>query len=124
VKGRREIISAVDAVLDEVDGLPYADSRLRELLTDENRAELEPLLIALGYHFIAHDEKEARARSEDAFGAAIELEIRRLPPMIKSNPSLVARRHDLLWVVRHGERPDLHARSASDAYRLLGEDSG
>jgi hypothetical protein len=141
VERRRKIISAVEAVLDEVDGLPYADSRLRKLLTDENRAELESLLIALGYHFIAHDEKEARARSEDAFGAAIEFDNRRFPPTIKSlppetlgqweamtadatHPALTARLHDLLWVARNGTRPDLHARSASDAYLLLGDDSG
>ncbi len=138
--GTSEIVASVQAILDEVDGFPYVESRLRALVTEANKGDLEPFIIALGYHFIGHDEEEARARSEDAFGAAIEFDNRRFPPLLKSlpstilerwdaavteseHPALLARLNDLLWVTRHGERPDLHARAASDAYRSVAEGS-
>ena len=95
--------------------------------------ELAPFVAALGYHFIEQSHDQLRDRAEGAFGAAMEFDNKRFPPTIKSlpetilsewnevveatsSPVLLARLHDLLWVARHSERPDLHARAASDSY--------
>lgn len=133
-----ETIASLEAAVDESNGFPYAGSRLAEAVTDETRDEFAPFVIALGYHFIEHGAEELRARAEGAFGAAMEFDNKRFPPMVASlppetlsrwvevtevteNSALLARLHDLLWVARQGDRPDLHARAASDAYVEVAE---
>lgn len=136
-----ETIATLEQAAEESEGFDFMGSRLQALATDENRDQLEPFLIALGYLFVEQGEEELRGRSEEAFGAAMEFDNRRFPPSLQEleeetvkaweqaldaveHPALVARFHDLLWVLRRSERPDLHARAAADAYVELASRPG
>ena len=80
---RPETIATLEQAAEESEGLDYMGSRLEALVTDENRDQLEPFLIALGYLFVEQAEEELRARSEEAFAAAIEFDNRRFPPSLQ-----------------------------------------
>lgn len=138
---RPETIATLEQAAEESGGLDYMGSRLQDLVTDQNREQVEPFIIALGYLFVEQGDVESRERSEEAFGAAMEFDNQRFPPTLQDldegaaeawedaldaveHPALVARFHDLLWVMRRGERPDLHARAAADAYLELAEQAG
>jgi Domain of unknown function (DUF4209) len=129
-------IATLEQVAEKSDGLDLMGSRLQQLVTEENRDELDPFVVALSYLFVEQGEEELRGRSEGAFGAAMEFDNRRFPPRLEDlgedvpvaweaalasvkQPALVARLQDLLWVARRGERPDLHARAAVDAYLMF-----
>lgn len=133
---RPETIATLEQAAEESDGLDLMGSRLQSLVTEENREQLEPFVVALGYLFVEQGDEELRGRSEGAFGAAMEFDNRRFPPRLEDlseeipaaweaalasveHPALVARLQDLLWVARRGERPDLHARAAADAYVVI-----
>ena len=136
---RPETLAAVEEALREGKGFPYAGTRLAEGAPSQSGDEVAPFVAALGYHFIEHSHDQMRERAEEAFGAAIEVDNKRFPPTIESlpesillewneaaeatsNAALRARLHDLLWVARYGERRDLHARKAADAYLEVASD--
>jgi hypothetical protein len=131
-----ETIATLEQAAEESNGLDLMGSQLQSLATKENRDQLEPFVIALGYLFVEQSDEELRGRSEEAFGAATEFDNRRFPPRLEDldeeslaaweaaltsveHPALVARLQDLLWVARRSERPDLHARAAADAYLMI-----
>jgi hypothetical protein len=133
-----ETVATLERAAMESEGQDFLGIQLRSLLTDENRAELDPFVIAFEYLFVEQSAEEQRSRAEGAFGAAMEFDNRRVPPPIKElnesttlaweeaaelvqHPALKARLRDLLWVRRTGERPDLNARAAAEAYLAYAE---
>lgn len=136
-----EIVDRLERAAASSDGFPRTSSAFEALIDRDNTTQYAPLVTALGYHFIERGAEEQRARAEDAFGAMMEFDNRRFPQRLAEldedtfaiwaevvaatdDPVLLARFHDLLWVVRNSDRPDLHARSACDAYLELGNRQG
>ena len=112
----------------------YAVERcFRETVDDEEVEDAKPLVWAFGYMLVGRRREEPRERS-GVFAPQLEMDGTIFPPRLREipeeTPSLWAtyaesldshalaasRLHDLLWILRHGERPIDHARAAVDAY--------
>jgi hypothetical protein len=117
----------------DAEAFAFAGSALEKRVPDGQAEAYAPLRIGLGYHLIDPFNEDGRARAEGAFGPMMEFDGRRFPPQISDLPEATldawadaaqssedavvrARFNDLLWVARHGERPDRYARAAVDAY--------
>jgi hypothetical protein len=112
----------------------FLDARTRYQAAYEDSEEPQAhLLWAPGYLFIPRSSEERRDNAGGAFGAMAEIDGFRFPPRIQdvgeeaeetwaaafdraTSPLGRCRLGDLLWERKRGERPDLYARAAADAY--------
>ena len=59
-----ETVATLEQAAMESKGQDFLGIQLRSLLTDENRAELEPFVIAFEYLFVEQSAEEQRSRAE------------------------------------------------------------
>jgi hypothetical protein len=111
------------------------DTALRRSASEWHKDPVRPFVFAFGY-MLVHDEE--RRAEEGPFAAAIVTQQGQFPPPLADidqadvdawrgaaeqldDPIALSRLHDLLWERREGDRPDLHARAAVDAYVAISE---
>ena len=111
-------------------------TRLQELAPDDEDPLDRAFLDAFGYALIERSYDAARDREGGPFGAMFSGDGWQVPPRLTDvqpeavaawrdaadaldEPLAVSRLGDLLWEVKSKPRPDLRARAASDAYRVL-----
>ncbi len=114
----------------EADSWHAVDAKLRELAPQDTQEQYRPLVFAFGY-MLVHDEE--RRSEEGPFAPMIVTDQGQFPPPLADvvtadvdawiaaagaldDPIASSRLEDLLWERRIGDRPDLHARAAVDAY--------
>lgn len=114
---------------------------LRERLENVDDAELSlrPAVLAFGFHFLAEAKTEDRARRSGPWGPIHEFNGQQFPPPLESidedvldawqqmleeieEPPVQARCGDLLWVRKHGSRPDHAARAGIQGYLAVAAD--
>jgi hypothetical protein len=111
------------------------DTALRRSTSEWHKDPVRPFVFAFGY-MLVHDEER---RAEDGpFAPALVTQRGQFPPPLTEidqadidawqgaaeqldDPTALSRLHDLLWERRDGDRPDLHARAAIDAYIVISE---
>jgi len=113
--------------------------RLRTSEPGDPSLELRALVNAFGYHLFERSQVDGRDREEAPYGPMMEFDDRRFPPRLREiagveldvwvdayeaidDPRLRSRFGDLLWVRKHGERPDRFARGAVEAMSALADD--
>lgn len=130
------VAQLLDEAADGSDDWYRIGERLRELAVNEDQDLIGPVIAALQYDFIEPTETQRR-NQWGPYGPMLELTDGRVYPLQLNDvpddwlalwtevldhlrhPAARARLHDLLWERRWGSRPDLHARSAVDAYDEL-----
>lgn len=128
------VAGAIDGATDWLDARERADA----VITQDRSEDGKALMYALGYMLVGPTSDERRERS-GVFATAITWEDGSSfpPPLTDVEDDIVeqwavwaeylptslaqSRLHDLLWLRRYGERPDLRARAAADAYLRLVE---
>ncbi len=129
-------LARVRSALAGASALHETSAALRASWTDQEPDPAEPFIWAFDYHYLESSQRLARGAS-GPWGPMLEMDGRIWPPplptvadehlaawadaaaALSDLPLGAARLHDLLWERRWGERPDLHARSAVDAYTAL-----
>jgi len=127
----------LSAALDGAADWHAVELTLSKGLAEEERDESRALVFAFGYRLLVPRSDDGRAVYGCAFAPMIEAgpDVT-FPPRLETLPEEVvaeleewieivdstivqSRIHDLLWELRRGVRPDLHARSAARAYLTL-----
>jgi hypothetical protein len=126
-----------EALADADDWLTV-DIALRRSESEADRELVRPFVFAFGY-MLVHD---LERRAEDGpFAPELVTQQGQFPPPLHEieqgdtdawkaaveqldDPIALSRLHDLLWERRDGDRPDLHARAAIDAYITLSDNRG
>jgi hypothetical protein len=138
VQFRADFIDRLRQCLEE-GGNWYAVERcFTEAVDDEEVDDAKPLVWAFGYMLVGGRREELRDRS-GVFAPQLEIGGSSFPPRLAEipgetpplwaayakaldqHPLAASRLHDLLWVLRDGERPIDHARAAVDAYVQLAD---
>jgi hypothetical protein len=135
---RADFIDRLRQCLEEADDWYGVDRCFRESVDDEEVEDAKPLVWAFGYMLVGRRREEPRERS-GVFAPQFEIDGSIFPPRLTEipheipalwaayvknldwHPLAASRLHDLLWVLRHGERPIDHARAAVDAYVQLSD---
>ncbi len=132
---RAAILDRLKTALVEADSWLTVETNLRRAVPEGEEDGHRALVFAFGY--MLYHEPQRRA-DEGPFAAAIVTDQGQFPPPLAEiaaddletweaaateidDPISRSRLHDLLWERRHGERPDMHARSAADAYVSVSE---
>jgi hypothetical protein len=135
---RVEFIDRMRRCLEEAEDWYGVERCFRDTVADEEVEDAKPLVWAFGYMLVGRRREEPRERS-GVFAPQLEMGGSIFPPRLadvpEESPSLwsaysdeldghplaASRLHDLLWVLRHGDRPIDHARAAVDAYLQLAD---
>jgi hypothetical protein len=138
VEFRADFIDRLTQCLEEADDWYGVERCFREMVDDEEVEDAKPLVWAFGYMLVGRRREEPRERS-GVFAPRFEIGSSIFPPPLAEIPEQVprlwsayaetldwhplaaSRLHDLLWVLRHGQRPIDHARVALDAYVRLAD---
>jgi len=133
------LISRLREALRDANSWLDVHSRLQELAPDHEDPLHRAFLDAFGYALIERSYYAARDREGGPFTAMFSGEGWQAPPRLSDvqpqavaawrdaadaldEPLAVSRLGDLLWEVKSKPRPDLRARAASDAYRVLAKE--
>lgn len=104
---------------------------LRRLIPEGQESEFQWVVAAFGYVYISQGRPDWREREQGVYGAMMEFANGRFPPLLREIddemieqwadlyervdlPIVRSRVGDLLWIRRHGERPDVYARGAAE----------
>lgn len=135
---RADFIDRLRQCLEEAGDWYAVERCFRETVDDEELEDAKPLVWAFGYMLVGRRREEPRERS-GVFAPRFEIGGSIFPPRLAEiheetpplwavyaetldwHPLAASRLHDLLWVLRHGDRPIDHARAAVDAYLQLAD---
>jgi hypothetical protein len=134
---RADFVDRMRQCLEEAEDWYGVERCFRDTVDDEEVEDAKPLVWAFGYMLVGRRREEPRERS-GVFAPQFEIGGSIFPPRLADvpdetpslwaaysneldwHPLAASRLHDLLWVLRHGDRPIDHARAAVDAYLQLG----